>query len=195
MELSEEEKKKFMSLIDKDIMYYNGKRFIRNLSNVVYVEIQFEEDHIKYFKFAYANDDSFYPMSLSCNKSNLDFIISIIDKISPKMRIIYSSDVCIAYSSERFDNKNIWFSVAECSKHKAWISLLRHSYLLYDYNAIVCDDVLEQLCADEDKKHDFLKEYVSHPEAFSEKMRGKIKPLYDELSASEKLLLELGCDI
>lgn len=196
MSLSEEEKEKFMSMIDKDTLYYNGKRFIKNLSNVVYAEISLDEDRIKYFRFAYAKDTNLYPISVSCDKSNLDFIVSIINKASPNMRIVYSSDIYIVYSSERLENKSVKTLVFDWGNHhKAWLCFMNRSYPLFDYNAILCDDTLEQLCVNADNKHVLLKEYLSHPEAFSKEMRDKIKLIYDELSASEKLLLELGCDV
>ena len=202
MGLSEEEKAKFMSMVDDDMFHSNGKSFIKNLSQISYVEIYFnkisidgELKNVESLSYAYSNGKGIYPITLNSSSDSLDFIVSIINRISPNMRIIYSSDNCVVYSYDHIDTNDLQFSVTAYEKLKAWISLPRYSYCLYDHGAVVCDEILEQLCSDDNTKHDLLKAYVSHHEAFSKEMRDKIKPIYDTLPPGEKLLLELGEDI
>ena len=77
-----------------------------------------------------------------------------------------------------------------------WISLSRRtSYPLHVPKAVVCDEILKQLCSDDNKKHALLTEYASHTESMSKEIRDKIKPIYDALPCGEKLLIELGCDV
>ena len=205
MDLSKEEKEKFMSMVLDDNYKAIGKYLINNFSKISYVEIVFnkfstdsKDKHVRYLSYAYNTDYGLHYMKLNCNNDSdsFDFIVSIVNKASPNMRIIYSSDTQVVYSSEHIDVKDIEFSVDTYEKRKTWITLSRRtSYRLHARDAVVCDEILEQLCSDDDKKHDLLKEYVSHPESFSKEMRDKIKPIYDALSCGEKLLLELGCDI
>ena len=216
MDLSKEEKEKFMSMVvddnykAKDI----GKHFINNLSKVSYVEIfvdkfliDGEYKHVRCLTYAYKtgnglhkNDNGLHYnyMQLNCDyySNSFDFIVSIINKVSPNMRIIYSSYAKVVYSCEHIDVKDIEFSVDIYPERTSWISLSRRTrYPLHVPNAVVCDEILEQLCSDDNKKHAVLTEYVSHPESMSKEIRDKIKPIYDALSCGEKLLLELGCDV
>ena len=202
MDLSKEEKAKFMSMVDDDMFHSNGKSFIKNLSKISYVEIYFnkisidgELKHVESLSYAYSNGKGIYPITLNSSSDSLDFIVSIINRISPNMRIIYLSDNCVVYSYDHIDANDLQFSVTAYEKRKAWISLPRYSYCLYDHGAVVCDDILEQLCSDDNKKHAILTEYASHPESMSKEIRDKIKPIYDALPCGEKLLLELGCDV
>ena len=209
MDLSKEEKEKFMSMVLNDNYKAIGKYLIDNFSKVSYVEIVFnkfstdsKDKHVRYLSYAYNTDYGLHYMELNCNNDSdsFDFIVSIVNKISPNMRIIYSSDTRVVYSSEHIDVKDIEFSVDIYAKRTAWITLSRrtsyrlHAYRLHARGAVVCDEILEQLCSDDDKKHDLLKEYISHPESMSKEMCDKIKPIYDALPCGEKLLLELGCD-
>lgn len=214
MDLSKEEKEKFMSMVvddnykAKDI----GKYFINNLSKVSYVEIfvdkfliDGEYKYVRCLTYAYKtgnglhkNDNRLHFMQLNCDydSDSFDFIVSLINKVSPNMRIIYSSYAKVVYSCEHIDVKDIEFSVDTYSKRTSWISHSRRDgYPLDAPNAVVCDEILEQLCYDDNKKHAILTEYVLHPESMSKEMRDKIKPIYDALPCGEKLLLELGCDV
>lgn len=214
MDLSEEEKEKFMSMVvydnykAKDI----GEYFINNLSKVSHVEILFnkssidsEYKHVGSLMYAYKtgnglykNDNGLHYMQLNCDYDSdaFDFIVSIINKVSPNMRIIYSSYAKVVYSCEHIDVKDIEFSVDIYSNRTSWISLSRRTrYPLDVPNAVVCDEILEQLCSDDNKKHALLTEYASHTESMSKEIRDKIKPIYDALPCGEKLLIELGCDV
>ena len=214
MDLSKEEKEKFMSMVADDNYKAKdiGKYFINNLSKVSYVEIfvnKFSIDgeykDVRCLMYAYKtgnglykNDNGLHYMQLNCDydSDSFDFIVSIINKVSPNMRIIYSSDTQVVYSSEHIDVKDIEFSVDIYSKRTSWISLSRRtSYPLHLPKAVVCDEILKQLCSDDNKKHALLTEYASHTESMSKEIRDKIKPIYDALPCGEKLLIELGCDV
>ena len=205
MDLSKEEKEKFMSMVLNDNYKAVGKYLINNFSKISYVEIVFnkfstdsKDKHVRYLSYAYNTDYGLHHMELNCNydSDSFDFIVSIINKISPNMRIIYSSDAKVVYSCEHIDVKDIEFSVDIYAKRTTWITLSRRtSYRLHARNAVVCDEILEQLCSDDNKKHALLTEYASHPESMSKEIRDKIKPIYDALPCGEKLLIELGCDV
>ena len=212
MDLSKEEKEKFMSMVLNDNYKAIGKYLINNFSKISYVEIVFnkfstdsEYKDARCLMYAYKtgnglykNDNGLHYMQLNCNhdSDSFDFIVSIINKVSPNMRIIYSSDTQVVYSSEHIDVKDIEFSVEIYAKRTTWITLSRRtSYRLHARNAVVCDEILEQLCSDDNKKHALLEEYVSHTDSMSKEIRDKIKPIYDALPCGEKLLIELGCDV
>ena len=207
MDLSKEEKEKFMSMVLNDNYKAIGKYLINNFSKISYVEIVFnkfstasKDKHVRYLSYAYNTDYGLHYMQLNCDydSDSFDFIVSIINKVSPNMRIIYSSDTQVVYSSEHIDVKDIEFLVDTdiYSKRTSWISLSRRSsYSLHVPKAVVCDEILEQLCSDDNKKHAVLTEYASHPESMSKEIRDKIKPIYDALPCGEKLLIELGCDV
>ena len=207
MDLSKEEKEKFMSMVADDNYKAKdiGKYFINNLSKVSYVEIYVnkfsidgEYKDVRCLMYAYKNDNGLHFMQLNCDydSDSFDFIVSIINKVSPNMRIIYSSYAKVVYSCEHIDVKDIEFSVDIYSKRTSWISLSRRiSYPLHVPKAVVCDEILKQLCSDDNKKHALLTEYASHTESMSKEIRDKIKPIYDALPCGEKLLIELGCDV
>ena len=205
MDLSKEEKEKFMSMVLNDNYKAIGKYFINNLSKVSYVEIYVnkfsidgEYKDVRCLMYAYKNDNGLHFMQLNCDydSDSFDFIVSIINKVSPNMRIIYSSYAKVVYSCEHIDVKDIEFSVDIYSKRTSWISLSRRtSYPLHVPKAVVCDEILKQLCSDDNKKHALLTEYASHTESMSKEIRDKIKPIYDALPCGEKLLIELGCDV
>ena len=207
MDLSKEEKEKFMSMVADDNYKAKdiGKYFINNLSKVSYVEIYVnkfsidgEYKDVRCLMYAYKNGNGLHFMQLNCDydSDSFDFIVSIINKVSPNMRIIYSSYAKVVYSCEHIDVKDIEFSVDIYSKRTSWISLSRRiSYPLHVPKAVVCDEILKQLCSDDNKKHALLTEYASHTESMSKEIRDKIKPIYDALPCGEKLLIELGCDV
>lgn len=205
MDLSKEEKEKFMSMVLNDNYKAIGKYLINNFSKISYVEIVFnkfstdsKDKHVIYLSYAYNTDYGLHFMRLNCDydSDSFDFIVSIINKVSPNMRIIYSSYAKVVYSSEHIDVKDIEFSVDIYSKRTSWISLSRRtSYPLDVPKAVVCDEILKQLCSDDNKKHALLTEYASHTESMSKEIRDKIKPIYDALPCGEKLLIELGCDV
>ena len=205
MDLSKEEKEKFMSMVLNDNYKAIGKYLINNFSKISYVEIVFnkfstdsKDKHVRYLLYAYNTDNGLHFMQLNCDydSDSFDFIVSIINKVSPNMRIIYSSYAKVVYSCEHIDVKDIEFSVDIYSKRTSWISLSRRtSYPLDVPKAVVCDEILKQLCSDDNKKHALLTEYASHTEPMSKEIRDKIKPIYDALPCGEKLLIELGCDV
>ena len=205
MDLSKEEKEKFMSMVLNDNYKAIGKYLINNFSKISYVEIVFnkfstdsKDKHVRCLLYAYNTDYGLHFMQLNCNhdSDSFDFIVSIINKVSPNMRIIYSSYAKVVYSCEHIDVKDIEFSVDIYSKRTSWISLSRRtSYPLDVPKAVVCDEILKQLCSDDNKKHALLTEYASHTESMSKEIRDKIKPIYDALPCGEKLLIELGCDV
>ena len=122
MDLSKEEKEKFMSMVADDNYKAKGigKYFINNLSKVSYVEIYVnkfsidgEYKDVRCLMYAYKNDNGLHFMQLNCDydSDSFDFIVSIINKVSPNMRIIYSSYAKVVYSCEHIDVKDIEFSV------------------------------------------------------------------------------------
>ena len=58
---------------------------------------------------------------------------------------------------------------------------------LLEYDALIESDTNEKL------RWELLKLYVDDPEACSVIMKRKLKKIYDDLSGSDKLLLELDC--
>lgn len=199
MNLSEEEKKKFMSMVPIE-SYFQGKMFTEDLSNIRSVEIHFNEDHksikdIFYLRAGRRTIENLRCILLSCNNNDFDFISSIIDKISPKIEITYSSDECISYNLLRPEEVDV-----ECYKHYTGVykTSLRVSDAVFDlgyHGSIISNKILEALCANDDEKRKLLTAYVSHPETMSTEILDMIKPIYNALPCGEKLLLELGCDV
>lgn len=58
---------------------------------------------------------------------------------------------------------------------------------LLEYNALIESDTNEKL------RWELLKLYADDPEAWSVIMKRKLKKIYDDLSDSDKLLLEINC--
>ena len=196
MGLSEEDKTKFMSLVVKNTAHSNAERFFKTFSDVSYVCISIDEKRkaIACLSFAYDSciNNGNYIISLSCGVDSLPFILSIINKISPKMRIIYSSDTSAVYSSDRIKNADIAVAGYADNIYEAWLITPVYDYPLNSPNSDICDEFLECVCSYDDKKYKLLREYASRPEIFSKKIRDKIKLIYNSLSDSDKLLLELG---
>lgn len=195
MNLSEEEKKKFMSMVALET-YAEGKKFIEDLSGILYVDINFSEDH-KSVKSIYVAPlvGRDFSIILSYDNNGFDFIASIIDKISPKIELVYSNNEYVSYSLVDPEDVSIECTSNYNGVYKAWLNLSGGTYCLSDRGCTICNNVLEALCTDDENKHDLFKIYVLHPESMSKKICDMIKPFYDELPASDKLLLELGEDI
>ena len=196
MDLSEEEKTKFMSLVAKNTTHSNVERFFKTFSDVSYVCVSIDEKRkaIACLSFAYNSwfNTGSYIISLSCGVDALPFILSIINKISHKMRMIYSNDTYIVYSSDRIKNADIIVARYTDNIYEAWLITPGYNYSLSAPNADICDEFLEYICSDDDNKHKLLREYALRPEIFSKEIRNKIKLIYNSLSDSDKLLLELG---
>lgn len=196
MNLSEEDKTKFMSLVVKSTTHSNVERFFKTFSEVSYVCVSIDEKRkaIPCLSFAYDSciNNGNYIISLSCGVDALPFILSIINKISPKMRMIYSNDTYIVYSSDHIKTADIVVAGYAGNIYEAWLITPGYDYPLNALNSDICDEFLECICSDNDKKHELLREYALRPEIFSKKIRDKIKLIYNSLSDSDKLLLELG---
>ena len=89
------------------------------------------------------------------------------------------------------DDKVVKFLVSDLFSHGDCFAGIR----LSEYNGDLSDDLWNIILSRSDNSVRILSAYVSGKYAFSEKIGKRINDLYESLSDSDKLLLELGENI
>ena len=139
------------------------------------------------------------------NKNDIDFILSFISRYFKNFKLILSSsslhifvatteNIQVILREDGFvelDDKVVKFLVADLFSHGDCFARIR----LSEYNGDLSDDLWNIILNDSDNSARILSAYTSDKYAFSEKIGKRINALYESLSDSDKLLLELGEDI
>ena len=136
------------------------------------------------------------------SKKDIDFILSFISRYFENFKLIFSSsDVHIFVATTEnlqaalrdavyvdLDGKKINYLTADLLFKGSYFA---HINLLED-SADISDELWNIILNDGDNSAFILSAYASDKYAFSEKIEKRINNLYESLSDSDKLLLELG---
>ena len=136
------------------------------------------------------------------NKNDIDFILSFISRYFKNFKLILSSSslhIFIATTEKiqvilhedsfvELDGKVVKFLDADLFSHGDCFAYIR----LSEYNGDLSDDLWDIILNRSDNSARILSAYTSGKYAFSEKIGKRINDLYESLSDSDKLLLELG---
>ena len=139
------------------------------------------------------------------NKKDIDFVLSFISRYFENFKLIFSSsDVHIFIATTEnmqaairdamyidLDGKVINYLTADLFFQGSYFTYIN----LLEDNADISDELWNILLNDPDSAAHMLSTYTSGKYAFSEKIEKRINDLYESLSDSDKLLLELGEEI
>ena len=136
------------------------------------------------------------------NKNDIDFILSFISRYFENFKLIFSSSTTHIFvaTTENMqatvrevsyidsDNKAVKFLVADLFSHGDAFARIHFS----EYKGDLSDELWNIILNQSDNSACILSAYVSGKYAFPEKIEKRINNLYESLSDSDKLLLELG---
>ena len=139
------------------------------------------------------------------SKKDIDFILSFISRYFENFKLIFSSSTTHIFvaTTENMqatvrevsyidsDNKAVKFLIADLFSHGDAFARIHFS----EYKGDLSDDLWNIILNDSDNSARILSAYTSGKYAFSEKIGKRINDLYESLSDSDKLLLELGENI
>ena len=141
----------------------------------------------------------------SCiSKNDIDFVLSFISRYFENFKLIVSSlsihifvvttenmQAILEVSYIDSDNTVVKFLIADLFYHNDCFMRIR----LSDCTADLSDELWNIILNYSDNSARILSAYTSDKYVFSEKIEKRINDLYESLSDSDKLLLELGEDI
>ena len=136
------------------------------------------------------------------SKKDIDFVLSFISRYFENLKLIFSSSLihifvtttenmqAIVYDVSYIDSDNnaVKFLVADLFSNGDPFERIHFS----EYNGDLSDDLWNIILNDGDNSALILSAYTSGKYVFPEKIEKRINNLYESLSDSDKLLLELG---
>ena len=136
------------------------------------------------------------------SKKDIDFVLSFISRYFENLKLIFSSLLIHIFvtTTENMqaivhdvsyidsDNKAVKFLVADLFSNGNSFERIHFS----EYNGDLSDELWNIILNDGDNSALILSAYTSGKYVFPEKIEKRIKDLYESLSDSDKLLLELG---
>ena len=136
------------------------------------------------------------------NKKDIDFVLSFISRYFENFKLIFSSSTTHVFvtTTENMqatvrevsyidsDNKAAKFLVADLFSHGDAFVRIHFS----EYKGDLSDELWNIILNDSDNSARILSAYASGKYVFPEKIGKRINDLYESLSDSDKLLLELG---
>ena len=136
------------------------------------------------------------------NKKDIDFVLSFISRYFENFKLIFSSSTTHVFvtTTENMqatvrevsyidsDNKTAKFLVADLFSHGDAFVRIHFS----EYKGDLSDELWNIILNHGDNSERILSAYASGKYAFPEKIEKRINDLYESLSDSDKLLLELG---
>ena len=136
------------------------------------------------------------------NKNDIDFILSFISRYFENFKLIFSSSTTHIFvaTTENMqatvrevsyidsDNKDVKFLVADLFSHGDAFARIHFS----EYKGDLSDELWNIILNHGDNSARILSAYTSGKYVFPEKIEKRINNLYESLSDSDKLLLELG---
>ena len=139
------------------------------------------------------------------NKKDIDFILSFISRYFENFKLIFSSSLIHIFVATTENVQATVHEVSYIDSDKTAVKFLvtdlfYHGdgfarFHLSEHDGDLSDELWNIILNHSDNSACILSAYVSGKYAFSEKIRKRINNLYESLSDSDKLLLELGEDL
>ena len=175
-------------------MRENGSGFIR-------MEEACDADSYGHYNISYPTTKEIR-LNSHISKKDIDFVLSFISRYFENFKLIFSSSTAhvFATTTENMqaivrevsyidsDNKAVKFLVADLFSHGDAFVRIYFS----EYDGDVSDELWNIILNCSDNFARILSAYASGKYVFPEKIEKRINDLYDSLSDSDKLLLELG---
>lgn len=217
MNVTEEEINKFVSLFwreDCELVYdilSSKKVFLictlikeNDSGNFIRIEEACDADLSGHYNISYPTIKEIR-LNSWINKNDIDFILSFIFRYFKNFKLILSSsslhifvatteNIQVILREDSFvelDDKVVKFLVADLFSHGDCFAGIR----LSEYNGDLSDDLWNIILNRSDNSVRILSAYTSGNYVFTEKIGKRINDLYESLSDSDKLLLELGENI
>ena len=172
----------------------NGSGFIR-------MEEACDADSYGHYNISYPTTKRIR-LNLHISKKDIDFVLSFISRYFENFKLIFSSSTTHVFvtTTENMqatvrevsyidsDNKTAKFLVADLFSHGDAFVRIHFS----EYKGDLSDELWNIILNYSDNSARILSAYASGKYAFPEKIEKRINDLYESLSDSDKLLLELG---
>ena len=171
----------------------NGSGFIR-------MEEACDADSYGHYNISYPTTKRIR-LNLHISKKDIDFVLSFISRYFENFKLIFSSSTTHVFvtTTENMqailevsyidsDNKTAKFLVADLFSHGDAFVRIHFS----EYKGDLSDELWNIILNHGDNSERILSAYASGKYAFPEKIEKRINDLYESLSDSDKLLLELG---
>ena len=178
-------------------MRENGSGFIR-------MEEACDADSYGHYNISYPTTKHIR-LNSHISKKDIDFVLSFISRYFENFKLIFSSSTTHVFvtTTENMqatvrevsyidsDNKTAKFLVADLFSHGDAFVRIHFS----EYKGDLSDELWNIILNHGDNSERILSAYASGKYAFPEKIEKRINDLYESLSDSDKLLLELGENI
>ena len=175
-------------------MRENGSGFIR-------MEEACDADSYGHYNISYPTTKHIR-LNSQISKKDIDFVLSFISRYFENFKLIFSSSTTHVFvtTTENMqatvrevsyidsDNKAVKFLVADLFSHGDAFVRIHFS----EYKGDLSDELWNIILNDSDNSARILSAYASGKYTFPEKIGKRINDLYESLSDSDKLLLELG---
>ena len=175
-------------------MRENGSGFIR-------MEEACDADSYGHYNISYPTTKHIR-LNSHISKKDIDFVLSFISRYFENFKLIFSSSTTHVFvtTTENMqatvrevsyidsDNKTAKFLVADLFSHGDAFVRIHFS----EYKGDLSDELWNIILNHGDNSERILSAYASGKYAFPEKIEKRINDLYESLSDSDKLLLELG---
>ena len=200
MNITDEETERFLNLIKPECRSYAIKALSNTHTSFVYIEIGigYCYNYIKVTRDGVVSFIELNPVFAPFKKDDADFIMSYISRCFDKFKLIFSSSIKrIFVKNTRYIDGSIgcFFDAGDfkvvVSYHNRW----GLSFDLSENNADVSDEIWDIILSNQANVNCMMSEYVSGTCPVSDNIKKRLQALYDSLSDSDKLLLELGEDL
>ena len=203
MNITDEETERFLNLVKPECRSYAIKALLNTHTSFVYIEMGIDYCYDCYDYIKVRRDDmvSFIelnPVFAPFKKDDADFIMSYISRCFDKFKLIFSSSIKrIFVKNTRYidDSIGCFFDVGDFKAIVTYHNRWGLSFDLSENNADVSDEIWDIILNDRERVNNMLLPYVSGTCPVSDNIKKRLQALYDSLSDSDKLLLELGEDL
>lgn len=216
MNVTEKEINKFISLFypeDCELVcdFLSSKKVFEictcikeNDSGVIIIEEAYDADSYGDYSISYPTTKQIR-LNSHISKNDIEFVLSFISHYFENFKLIFSSSTTHVFvtTTENMqatvrevsyidsDNKDVKFLVADLFSHGNAFVRIHFS----EYKGDLSDELWNIILNYGDNSARILSAYASGKYVFPEKIGKRINDLYESLSDSDKLLLELGEDI
>ena len=200
MNVTDEETERFLNLVKPEYRSDAIKALSNTHTSFVYIEIGIGYCY-NYIKVTRDDAVSFIelnPVFAPFKKDDADFIMSYISRCFDKFKLIFSSSIKrIFVKNTRYidDSIGCFFDVGDFKAVVTYHNRWGLSFDLSENNADVSDEIWDIILNDRERVNNMLLPYVSGTCPVSDNIKKRLQALYDSLSDSDKLLLELGEDL
>ena len=197
MNVTDEETERFLNLIKPEYRSDAIKALSNTHTSFVYIGIGigYCYNYIKVTRDGVVSFIELNPVFAPFKKDDADFIISYISRRFDKLKLIFSSSIKrIFVKNTRYidDSIGCFFDVGDFKAVVTYHNRWGLSFDLSENNADVSDEIWDIILNDRERVNNMLLPYVSGTCPVSDNIKKRLQALYDSLSDSAKLLLELG---